>query len=634
MPLNKQATILKVANNTYPVKGFIYLVLFSLFIMVYSPPSLSITSLKASIDKNPIMSNESLVLTVVADDSVDRDELDTTNLLKDFIIGRVSVSSQTSMVNFTTSKTTRWTIVLIPRSSGNLEIGSLSVDNIKSLPIAVEVIDIDSAQAQTNKSLQQQDIFLTAEVTQEKVYVQQLLTLKVKLHIAVNLERASLSDPSLPHGIIKTMGEDIKTQEIINGKRYHIIERSFAITPEKSGEFDLITPSFSGEVLQQSQRRSSFFNMNDTKPVHVLGKRIAITVLPVPDSFTSSNNAWLPSEMLSLHQEWQPSSDNFVVGEPITRTITLTAAGISEEQLPSLDVKAPKGMKIYPDQAKNHSRSANDRLVSQKKQNFALVVNKPGKYTIPEVSVAWWNTVTNRAELATLPEQVIIVKENPDIEYQQNNNAYNNGNNNPLPSVEENASSGETTSTHNNSNTSPSESDIKALAQQQKQLIELQQTVENNARLMWLFLALWLITILAWCVHVFIIRKKAPSLEKPSDELATPSHKKAYLNLLAACKQNKSKEALKLITPWFNQLPGYIGTDALSLEEVLEKLNDEAIKAIVVSLQQSCYGKSSAEYDEQSAWHGDELAKAIQRIQLIQGKDVKKNADSEMRLNP
>ena len=97
-----------------------------------------------------------------------------------------------------------------------------------------------------------------------------------------------------------------------------------------------------------------------------------------------------------MHQEWQPEPAQFKVGEPITRTITLTAAGLSEEQLPEITMTMPQGLKVYPDQAELHTGLNNERLVSQKVVNFAIVASKAGEYQLPEITINWWNTITNK----------------------------------------------------------------------------------------------------------------------------------------------------------------------------------------------------------------------------------------------
>nr|WP_274620718.1 BatD family protein [Colwellia maritima] len=355
------------------------------------------------------MSNESIVLTIIADDSVERDALDTSPLLTSFIIARTEVSSQTSIVNLSMSKTTQWQIVLMPRSTGNLIIPSLTIDGHQSQPITLQVLDQGST-----GSKQKQDIFVTAELSSNDIYVQQVVTLTIKLHVGVQIQRGSLTEPTLEGATIEQIGKDQESDGIVNGKRYRIIERTYAITPEYSGELTLTTPMFSGDVMVQSQRRSGFLSFGETKPVNVLGDKLSLNVRPIPDSFPISDNSrWLP-ELLTLHQEWQPEAADFKVGEPITRTITLTAAGIGKAQLPNIVMEAPLWLKVYPDQAEEHANLTKERLISQKRQNFALVASHAGEYVLPKITIAWWNTITNKYQQAVLPEQKIIIKANPD----------------------------------------------------------------------------------------------------------------------------------------------------------------------------------------------------------------------------
>ncbi|MEI8647578.1 BatD family protein [Paraglaciecola sp. Hal342] len=68
-----------------------------------------IDELSATVDKNPVLADESITLSVVASGSASRDAFDATPLNADFIVGRTSVSSQTQMINFDTTRTTIWT---------------------------------------------------------------------------------------------------------------------------------------------------------------------------------------------------------------------------------------------------------------------------------------------------------------------------------------------------------------------------------------------------------------------------------------------------------------------------------------------------------------------------------------------
>lgn len=561
--------------------------------IIVTQTAFALSSVTASIDTNPVMSNESIVLTVTADDSVERDALDTSPLLTDFIIARSEVSSQTSMVNFKTSRTTRWQIVLIPRQRGNLIIPALTIDGHQSQAINVQVIEQGS-----NGSTQQQDIFISAELSSNDVYVQQLVTLTIKLHVGVQLQRGSLTEPSLAGATIEQIGKDQESDGIVNGKRYRIIERTYAITPEQSGEFTLITPMFSGDVMVQSRRNSGFLSFGETKPVNVLGDKLALNVRPIPTSYSvDATSSWLPSELLTLHQEWQPEPNEFKVGEPITRTITLTAAGLGKAQLPQIVMDAPAGLKIYPDQAELHSNLTKERLISQKRQNFALVASHAGEYTLPKITIAWWNTVTNKYQQAILPEQTITIKANPD---------------GPQWSIE---------STQKAPLVLPNSTSATPLAQP--------IIIEKTSDLQWLFLALWLLTTFAWFLHViYLKRSNTQSSVGKTKQALTSKVNNHYLALMAACKQNNAEQTLNLILPWINNLISSQGSAEIStLSEAVAKINNEAFTCAISEVQQHLYGKAAAS----NSWLGENLLSAIQQVNAS---GIQSDNSTNFTLNP
>ncbi|WP_284243411.1 BatD family protein [Thalassotalea insulae] len=506
----------------------------------------------ASIDKNPVIANESFVLTVVADDDVNTNALDTSPLMQNFIVGRTSVSSQTSMINFKTTRTTTWTTVLIARKTGKLVIPPLLVDNQQTQPIALTVLAAGDPKANS-----QQDIFISSEVSAKEVYVQQQITLTVKLHFAAELKRGSLTEPELEGANIIQIGKDKENETIINGRRYRVIERTYAISPQQSGQYTLKSPVFSGEIMMPSTRRNSFLSFGETKPVSVIGDEISLNIRPIPANY---QGVWLPSELLSIHQEWQPSAQEFKVGEPITRIITLTAAGLSEEQLPEIAMPMPEGLKVYPDQAELHTGINSGRLVSQKIRNFAIVANKPGSYQLPEISIPWWNTISNKLEYAKLPAQNIIVQANSEQANQQ-----------AVISPPEQAT------------TSNSES---------KTVI-----IEKNSWLQWLFLALWLLTAFAWLITSLLSKQAANKKQHKTTRVND-----SYLALLAACKQSDQTEVLKLLVPWFNSISD---RNISTLDQVIEHSQSPALSQAIQELQQSCYGLQSGN------WQGKALLNAI-----------------------
>jgi hypothetical protein len=532
----------------------IIIALVGLFSLLVTQSSFAFINVTATVDKNPVVISESFVLTVTADDDINTNALDTSPLMQDFIVGRTSVSTQTSMVNFKTTRTTTWSTVLIARETGTISIPALSVDSALTNPIALNVLAASDPQAS-----KQQDLFITTDISTKEVYVQQQLTLTVKLHFAAELKRGSLTEPSLTGANITQIGKDKEADSIINGRRYRVIERTYAISPQQSGSFTLKSPIFSGEIMQPSTRRSGFLSFAETKPVSVIGQEIPITIRPIPEDY---QGAWLPSELLSIHQEWQPEPDSFIVGEPITRVITLTAAGLSEEQLPEIDMVMPKGLKVYPDQAELHTGLNNNRLVSQKVKNFAIVANKPGVYQLPEISIPWWNTVTNQFQQAVIPAQKITVAANPEQTAQA-----------PITLASE-----------------------QPIMNNQPAASTNTITLHQSSWLQWLFLALWILTSLAWIVTYFYSKKSTSSKKK----LTTVNDH--YLALLGACKQSNGEQVFSLLIPWYNSITE---KKISTISDIIQHTQEETLINAINELQQCFYSKNT------QGWQGNNLMQAI-----------------------
>ena len=373
-------------------------IVFLLTLLLSTAAYADVNSLEATIDRNPVMLDEAIRLTVTADGSADRDAFDSSPLLKDFVVGRTSVSSQTSIVNFDTKRTTVWTTTLFPRKEGTFTIPSLTIEGKSTKPIQVKVIPV---QEQSNVA---RDYFVTTDIDVKEAYLNQQLLYTVKLFLSSNIERGSLQAPEMQNAEITQLGEDKQYTDIVNGRRYQIIERQFAVVPQASGEFTLRGPIFTGEVMAaNTNQRFGFFNR--TQQINRVGPDITVDIKPIPQGI---DYPWLPSEMVRVDEEW-PQGDSFVAGEPVTRIVTLTALGVVEEQLPDIPEFYPPNFKLYPDQSNTTTVEKDQSLISQRQTSLAIIPTQPGNFVLPEITIPWFNTLTQQTEYATIPARSITV---------------------------------------------------------------------------------------------------------------------------------------------------------------------------------------------------------------------------------
>ncbi|GLR72024.1 BatD family protein [Agaribacter marinus] len=386
------------------------LLLFTLcFICAFSSTA-DVTNLVASVDQNPVIENESFTLQLTATGNITREDIDFSVLEKNFRVSVPSVSQSTQIINGNRSSSVTWRVTLFPKNTGKFTIPSFTLGNQTSKAINMDVV---SATANVNRP---REFYLTTAVSNSKLYLQQQITYTVKLYLAGDIQSGSLGEPQLAGAIIEKVGDDKEYQELINGINYRIVERSFAIIPQSSGTFEIESPLFEARVLSGS--RQSFAYFNRTKTINRVGPPQTINVQPIPANYPYP---WLPSEMVQIQDEWQGGEDALVAGEPITHTVTLTALGLIEEQLPNIDINYHPSFKTYPELAQKATVQRDNKLIAQTVQNVAIIPESAGDFILPEIRVPWFNVKTGETEFAVLPAKKVNVAANDSAEIHQEN---------------------------------------------------------------------------------------------------------------------------------------------------------------------------------------------------------------------
>lgn len=521
----------------------------------------------ASVDKNPVMVDESFILTVVANGDVDRDAFDSSILMKDFVVGRTSVSSQTKMINFDTSRSTTWSTILIPQTKGRFTIPSFDINGAKTKPMEVLVIPASASSASKGR-----DLFITTSVDVEEAYLQQQIRYTVKLHLGKDLQRGSLSSPTLENADIRQIGKDKEYNEIVEGRRYRIIERSFAIIPQQSGAFTIEGPLFEGEVIDNSRQSFGFFNRS--KAVNRVGPTQSITVLPIPGNY---DQHWLPSDFVRLDDEWQGNTRAFIAGEPITRTITLTAIGVVEEQLPQITSIYPDSVKTYPDQAETTTVEKDNTLIAQRKESIAIIPSQAGRLVIPEVRIPWFNTITQKTEFAMLPEKIFQI----------------------LPATIQPTSA---------IPVRPSTQAVPTMEPQTSISANLDNQIINMPQYwIWLtasLLVLWLLTLVFWYKHVVALKGVSKRLDNSSPRMSQ-NEQSLWKYLEKALNKNASVDTQKYLALWLGH---FIQNKQATLAQSLKVIENQSLNESVHTLLASRYSKNQRE------WQSTELHQILRKM--------------------
>jgi BatD DUF11 like domain len=362
----------------------------------------SALTINVNSDRNPVRLNESFTLTFTADQSPDG-EPDFTVLEENFEILNQSQSSNISIINGDFRKSVNWTLSLIAKKAGNLAIPPVSFGQDRSEQISIEVLGgIDP------KSDEDAEILLEVSAQPENPYVQAQVIYTVQFLRRVEVAQASLNEPVLENSIIQKLGDDRSFSVRRNGQQYAVTERKYAIFPQESGPATIAPLELKADVMTSG--RMGFFNRSSTRLRRIQSPAVVLDVRPVPAQFTG--NFWLPAERIVLAEQWSTNPPAVTVGEPLTRTVKLTASGALLSLLPEfgkLRFKGqPKGaVKQYPDQPVLEEKKYYSGIVGSREQKTAIIPSSPGRLQAEALEIAWWNTRTDRLELATLPGAVI-----------------------------------------------------------------------------------------------------------------------------------------------------------------------------------------------------------------------------------
>ncbi len=352
---------------------------------------------EAWLDRNPISANQSVTLTIEVQGDISG-MADFEPLREDFDIISRRAGTQVQFINGKVSRTRTWNLTLRPKRQGILTIPALAIGTDLSPELELEVAEGKIANDPN------EDLFIEVEVEPKNPYVQQQIIYTVRLNHAIKLGNASLSQPQFENGeaLIKRLGEDRSYTATINDRDFQVIERRYAIYPQKSGKLRIAPLIFDGQIVEKRQTIWDPFG-GSSHSERLLSEAVDMDIRPIPEAFTGKH--WLPAHNLQLAQSWSDTPPSFKAGEPTTHTLAIIAEGLTAAQLPELNHGQLKGSKQYPDQAQLRNQSTDSGITGIRQQKIALIPQQGGALSLPEIELPWWNLASDEIEIARLPAQ-------------------------------------------------------------------------------------------------------------------------------------------------------------------------------------------------------------------------------------
>lgn len=323
---------------------------------------------------------------------------DFTPLSADFQVTGTSTSTNVQYINGQMTQQTSWIVTLFANQAGNLQIPSIHFGKLSSEPVTIQVVE---AATDPNAANSASDIIVELSADPPNPYVQQQVIVTQRLLHSVPLlpTRASMSHPELEKGkgLIQQLGSTKNGDITRKGVRYKLIERRYAVFPQVSGELTIGRTVFQGALDDRRTRQLDPFGIGG-KQVRRFSAPLALQVKPHPPV----KSTWLPAKSLTLNAHWEPLNRTLKAGEPVTLTIAIIADGLMGEQLPTLDLKPPLGIKGYANQPEFRNDLGGASVIGMREEKWVLMGTADGEYVLPEIKVEWWDLKTQKMQTARI----------------------------------------------------------------------------------------------------------------------------------------------------------------------------------------------------------------------------------------
>ncbi len=551
--------------------GWLTLLIFAALLALTSPSLKAAAELSAKVDRHKISLEETLQLTVKLNEQSHSDAPNFELLKEHFTILGQNRSSQFQNINGRYQSWTQWQISLAPKKTGQLLIPSLELNGAYSDAIAIEV----TASSPTPKG-QVSKLFLDTDIDidNSSPYVQQQILFKVQLFTRVDLSDLQREELEIEGARVTEIAKHQYRRQL-QGNNYVVAEFVYAVHPQTSGPLTIPALTYTVSVSSRSYdpyNRQSPIRRLRTQPVH-------LQIKAKPNNH--NNDSWLPATDLRLQQEWSQAPNSFTVGEPITRTLTLTAEGLTAAQLPPLAKSHIDGLKQYPDQAKVEDQADQNGVTGTRTESIALVPSRSGKLTLPAIEVHWWDTQAQQTRTASLPATTINVSPAADNDIQ-------------LPATLSLEGSQQTLAPPTNTNSDQ----------------PLAQT--NNSAIHWLWMTVTgLLALLSAWLGYQVWQLKRSLADTNHQTTSSPGHsttnhneKQAFKQLKKVCLQGNCADIRRALGVWAQAF--WPNKNITNLESIEQLSGDSKLGELIQQLDRQLYAS-----DKTSSWQAGDLIAAI-----------------------
>lgn len=343
---------------------------------------------------------------------------------------RTGQSSRFSSVNGKTTQSFSYTYTLTLRAQkeGQYSFGPVTVGGVKSNAVnyaigASAACSSQGAQQNSGNARAAQgrhnsadgpkfigkgdgNLFLKADVSRATAYEQEALVYTVKLYTTYDAIKfiGATAAPKF-EGFVVEESKDISTSlsyETYQGKTYAtaVIAR-YIIFPQMEGQLKVLGNTYTVSVDEREYYHDPFWgSMSVAKPLQLNVKPNDLTVnvkslpKPVPANFSGGVGQFKITSTLP--------AQNLMSNQAASIVYTVTGTGnLKYVKLPDLNALYPAELEVYSPNPEVNANVGRNNVSGTARFDYSFMPLESGTFTIPEVTLSYFNPQTGRYETST-----------------------------------------------------------------------------------------------------------------------------------------------------------------------------------------------------------------------------------------
>lgn len=362
--------------------------------------------------------------------------VDFSPLYKDFNVVGQRKSFQTQFINGKTTQSSEIVLTVVPKTTGKLTVPALSAGKESSAPVEITVLSAEESLAAAGTSQSENGeqsagtqkidapkVFLRAALSNENPIEKTPVVYTLSLFMSPDVVNGNVTAPQSKEFDLRKIGDERSYETKVNDVPYRVTEYKFSLTPLRSGKIDVPAASFTGTVAESDpfdkMMNGDFFDTDAflmrpmRLPSMLTGRAVSVNspalILNASPRPAGVQGDFLPAQKVVLSETYSPDAQNASVGDAITRTVTLAAAGTTDSSLPDIVFPDADGYKQYPEKPESKTVFQGDLPVAKQTRQTVFVLSKAGKVVLPALQVPWYDTVSKSVKYASLPERTLTV---------------------------------------------------------------------------------------------------------------------------------------------------------------------------------------------------------------------------------